>query len=41
MTDQSALAHTGSLAEDGLGVGKQGGGEACFHGVPNSVTTCS
>ena len=33
---------TQQLAEHGLGMGKQGGGKTGgFHGLPNSVATCS
>ena len=31
------MLETQQLAEHGFGVGKKGGGEAGFHGIPNSV----
>ena len=37
----SRVIEAQQLAKDGLGMGKQGGGETGFHGVPNSVAICS
>src|SRR6185369_11792934 len=35
------VVETQQLAENGLGMGKEGGREAGFHGIPSSVATCS